>query len=44
MTSLSPLPLPAGIKSGYVSNINGLNMHVLQAGERGDPREFDASF
>ncbi len=37
--SLPPLPLPAGIRSRYVSNINGLTFHVLEAGfeERGRP-------
>jgi pimeloyl-ACP methyl ester carboxylesterase len=36
---LPPLPLPAGIRSRYVSNINGLTFHVLEAGfaERGRP-------
>jgi hypothetical protein len=31
-TKLPPLPLPAGIRSRYVSNINGLTFHVLEAG------------
>ena len=30
--SLDPLPLPAGIRSRFVGGINGLNMHVLEAG------------
>src|SRR5712671_6858071 len=30
--NLPPLPLPAGIRSRYVSNINGLSFHVLEAG------------
>ena len=30
--SLPPLPLPTGIRSRYVSNINGLTFHVLEAG------------
>src|SRR5262245_40246270 len=30
--TLSPLPLPAGIRSRMVPNINGLTMHVLEAG------------
>jgi pimeloyl-ACP methyl ester carboxylesterase len=36
---LPPLPLPDGIRSRYVSNINGLNFHVLEAGfeETGRP-------
>jgi pimeloyl-ACP methyl ester carboxylesterase len=29
---LPPIPLPAGIRSRYVSNINGLTFHVLEAG------------
>ena len=29
---LPPLPLPAGIRSRYVPNINGLTFHVLEAG------------
>jgi pimeloyl-ACP methyl ester carboxylesterase len=42
MTALAPLPeavLPAGIRSRFVSGINGLTMHVLEAGfeERGRP-------
>jgi len=36
---LPPLPLPAGIRSRYVSNINGLTFHVLEADfeEKGRP-------
>jgi pimeloyl-ACP methyl ester carboxylesterase len=36
---LPPLPLPAGIRSRYVSDINGLTFHVLEAGfeEEGRP-------
>ena len=39
MTSLAELPLPAGIRSRVVPNINGLTMHVLEAGyeEAGRP-------
>ena len=42
MTELMPLPeavLPAGIRSRFVGGINGLTMHVLEAGfeERGRP-------
>jgi pimeloyl-ACP methyl ester carboxylesterase len=42
MTELSPLPeipLPPGIRSRFVENINGLRMHVLEAGfeTRGRP-------
>src|SRR2546423_9093192 len=29
---LPPLPLPPGIRSRYVPNINGLTFHVLEAG------------
>src|SRR5437667_234951 len=32
MTALSDMPLPAGIRSRYVDGINGLRMHVLEAG------------
>src|SRR5215467_6483049 len=32
MASLPPPPLPASIRSRYVDNINGLSMHVLEAG------------
>ena len=36
---LPPLPLQAGIRSRYVSNINGLTFHVLEAGfeDKGRP-------
>jgi pimeloyl-ACP methyl ester carboxylesterase len=39
MTSLPDIPLPAGIRSRYVDNINSLRMHVLEAGfeTRGRP-------
>jgi pimeloyl-ACP methyl ester carboxylesterase len=38
-TSLPDIPLPAGIRSRFVDNINGLRMHVLEAGfeTRGRP-------
>jgi pimeloyl-ACP methyl ester carboxylesterase len=38
-SKLPPLPLPTGIRSRYVSNINGLTFHVLEAGfeEKGRP-------
>src|SRR6201989_2055908 len=29
---LQDIPLPTGIRSRYVENINGLTMHVLEAG------------
>lgn len=32
LSTLPPLPLPAGIRSRYVDGINGLRMHVLEAG------------
>jgi pimeloyl-ACP methyl ester carboxylesterase len=39
MASLPDIPLPAGIRSRYVDDINGLRMHVLEAGfeTRGRP-------
>ena len=30
--ALDPLPLPAGIRSRFVDDVNGLTMHVLEAG------------
>jgi pimeloyl-ACP methyl ester carboxylesterase len=38
-TSLPEVPLPAAIRSRYVENVNGLRMHVLEAGfeTRGRP-------
>ena len=32
MTTLPEIPLPSTIRSRYVENINGLRMHVLEAG------------
>lgn len=32
MSDLAPLPLPEGIRSRFVDGINGLRMHVLEAG------------
>src|SRR5437660_12881006 len=32
MASLPELPLPAGIRPRFIENINGLTMHVLEAG------------
>src|SRR5438477_4639027 len=32
MAPLGALPLPAGIRARFVENINGLTMHVLEAG------------
>ena len=32
MTALPDIPLPPTIRSRYVENINGLRMHVLEAG------------
>ncbi|MET3843052.1 alpha/beta hydrolase [Bradyrhizobium sp. OAE829] len=39
MTALPDIPLPSGIRSRYVDGINGLRMHVLEAGfeTRGRP-------
>jgi pimeloyl-ACP methyl ester carboxylesterase len=39
MEALPAIPLPAGIRSRYVENINGLRVHVLEAGfeTRGRP-------
>jgi pimeloyl-ACP methyl ester carboxylesterase len=37
MDPLSPAHLPAGIRSRMVPGINGLTMHVLEAGEAGRP-------
>jgi len=37
MTSLADLPLPAGIRSRLIPGINGLTMHVLEAGVAGRP-------
>jgi len=31
-TKFPPLPLPSGVRSRYVPNINGLTFHVLEAG------------
>lgn len=35
--TIEALPLPAGIRSRLVSGVNGLSMHVLEAGEAGRP-------
>src|SRR6266478_2963203 len=32
MTALPAIPLPSGIRSRFVENINGLRVHVLEAG------------
>ena len=32
MSALPPLPLPPGIRARFVSGLNGLTMHVLEAG------------
>src|SRR5256886_12890954 len=32
MTALPAIPLPSGIRSRFVENINGLGIHVLEAG------------
>ena len=36
MSHLPPLPLPAGIRARTIDDVNGLRMHVLEAG---DPRQ-----
>lgn len=35
--TLAPLPLPPGIRSRYVDGVNGLRMHVLEAGRPEKP-------
>ena len=35
--ALAPLPLPPGIRSRYVDGVNGLRMHVLEAGRPDRP-------
>jgi pimeloyl-ACP methyl ester carboxylesterase len=35
--ALAPLPLPAAIRSRVVDGVNGLSMHVLEAGDPADP-------
>lgn len=37
MAELEPLPLPDGIRARMVDGVNGLDMHVLEAGEAGRP-------
>ncbi|HEY5126908.1 MAG TPA: alpha/beta hydrolase, partial [Bradyrhizobium sp.] len=32
MESIDPIPLPSTIRSRFVDGINGLRMHVLEAG------------
>ena len=34
IASLRPLPLPSGIRSRVITNVNGLNVHILEAGTR----------
>ena len=38
MTPLPPLPLPDGIRARLVTGVNGLAMHVLEAGDDGAAR------
>jgi len=38
MTSLTPLPLPASIRSRHLNGVNGLDMHFLEAGFAAGPR------
>jgi pimeloyl-ACP methyl ester carboxylesterase len=35
-SQLPPLPLPEGLRSRYVPDVNGLRMHILEAGFEGD--------
>lgn len=35
--ALQPLPLPPGVTTRYVDGVNGLRMHVLEAGDPADP-------
>jgi pimeloyl-ACP methyl ester carboxylesterase len=37
-TSYSPLPLPSGVRSRFIEGINGLTMHVLEAGFENNDR------
>lgn len=37
MTALPPLPLPDGVRSRMLPGVNGLDVHVLEAGEAGRP-------
>ena len=31
-TNYSPLPLPSGLRSRFIEGVNGLTVHVLEAG------------
>lgn len=35
-SALAPLPLPAGVRSRRVPDVNGLSMHILEAGWQGE--------
>jgi len=37
VTTLPPLPLPAGVHSRYTDTAHGLHMHYLEAGQPGQP-------
>jgi dipeptidyl aminopeptidase/acylaminoacyl peptidase len=37
LAPLEPLPLPDGIRSRQVAGVNGLGMHVLEAGQEAAP-------
>ena len=37
MSSLTPLPLPAGVRTRHVPDVRGLDMHVLEAGTPDQP-------
>ena len=34
---LDPAVLPAGVRSSYLHGINGLDVHILEAGDQGTP-------
>ena len=38
MNAPQPMNLPAGIRSRFMENVNGLRMHILEAGYDHDPR------
>ena len=38
MSDPNPLPLPDGIRSRFIENVNGLTMHVLEAGYQAEGR------
>ena len=36
-TALGPVALPTGITSRFIENVNGLRLHILEAGNAGEP-------